>query len=195
MMRERSGKHGNSRYRYIAVLVWLIGILTAGAAKAAVTDTAEGKRIDELNLENGIYTIEVSCSGGLIGTAVTSPVRMQIKDRTMTALVEWESTYYKYMIVNGVKYMPEDREGNSKFKIPVSHTDADMTVTVCREDLGTVAEADCVLRFHSATIQKAASRVNPNAAIASAGFSFLGIMGLATMVLIFMHRRMKEYVG
>ena len=166
-----------------------------GMIEAKASAVAEGKGITELDLENGIYTIEVASEGGLIGTQAVSPQRMQIKDGTMTALVEWENEYYQYMVVDGVKYLPEKREGNSKFKIPVKRTDTDIPVTVCRNDLGVAAEAQCVLHYDSATIQKAASRVNPRTAMATAGFSFLGIMGLASIVLVFLHRRMKEYVG
>ncbi len=163
-------------------------------AKAADAPT-EGKRISDLNLENGIYIMDVTCEGGLVGTQISSPQRVQIKDGTMTALVEWESEYYQYMDVNGTRYFPEDRKGNSKFKIPVSVTDADMPVTVCRNDLGVAGEAQCILRYDSSTIKRSSTRTGNNTAIAMAGFSFLGIMVLTSVIMIFLHHWMKRYSG
>ncbi len=188
-------RRNREREQYIrkafgGMLLSLFLFLSMTSFSVKGTETTMGKAIPELGLENGIYTIGADFSGGLIGTALTSPVRMQIKDGTMKALVEWESDTYEYMIVDGVKYLPEDREGNSKFKIPVSGTDCEIPVTIGRQDLGISAKADGTILFHSATIQKAA-RVDSSYAMASAGISFSGIIILTTLVLVFLHKRMK----
>ena len=132
--------------------------------------------------------------GGLIGSSVQSPARMLIKDGTMTVLVEWDSAYYEYMLVENVKIPVEQREGNSKFKFLVYKTDTPMTVTVCRNDLGTKALADCTLVFDSSGIEKASGGVSKNYAMASAGLSFFGVIAIAALALFFLHRRMKAYV-
>ncbi|MBR4759211.1 MAG: hypothetical protein IK078_03550, partial [Lachnospiraceae bacterium] len=165
------------------------------ATENVYADETGGKTIDQLGLEDGIYTMPVLLEGGSIGAAVTSPVRVQIKEGKMIALVEWDSVYYKKMIVNGASYEPEKREGNAKFKIPVERTDAPIQVAYILDEFGTATQINCSLTFYSAGIEKEQPRVSKGYAYGSAAISFLGVISLAALVLVMIHHRMnKSYV-
>ena len=43
-------------------------------------------------------------------------------------MIEWSSPNYDYMIVDGVKYLPVNTEGNSVFEITVKSLDASIDV-------------------------------------------------------------------
>ena len=52
-----------------------------------------------------------------------SPAKVVIKDGKITATVVWSSPNYDYMLVDGTKYLNENKGGNSTFTIPVSGFD------------------------------------------------------------------------
>ena len=57
-----------------------------------------------------------------------SPAKVVIKDGKITATVVWSSPNYDYMLVDGTKYLNENKGGNSTFTIPVSGFDCDIAV-------------------------------------------------------------------
>lgn len=74
---------------------------------------------EPLDLKDGDYTVNVELSGGTGRATVISPARLRIQDEKATAVIEWSSSNYDYMIVNGEKHLPINTEGNSVFEIPV----------------------------------------------------------------------------
>ena len=92
-----------------------------------VTSEAEKKDLvtpQQLNLEDGEYTAEGHLEGGSGRASITSPVTLTVKNAEMTALIEFSSPYYDYMIVDGEKYEPVNTDGNSTFSIPLKGFDA-----------------------------------------------------------------------
>ncbi len=167
--------------------------LQAGSISLSAAE-GDGKKISELGIENGIYTMGVTLDGGWVGSEITTPARVRIKDGEMTALIEWDSIYYTSMTVAGKQIAEEEkRDGNSKFVIPVAKTDAPIDVSVIKTEFGQSMQTNCTLTFHSAEIKKSKSAFNPGFATASAGFAFFGILGLAAVVLLFLHRKLKSW--
>ena len=175
----------------MALMVVLItlkaGIISLSAAEE------DGKKISELGVENGIYTMGVTLEGAWVGSEITTPARVRIKDGEMTALIEWDSIYYTSMTVAGKQIAEEEkRDGNSKFVIPVAKTDAPIDVSVIKTEFGQSMQTNCTLTFHSAEIKKSKSAFNPGYATATAGFAFFGVLGIAAVAILFLHQRMKS---
>ena len=81
-----------------------------------------------LNLADGVYSVEVTLSGGSGKAKVESPARLTIKDGLCTAEIVWGSKNYDYMKIDGRQYFPVNTEGNSTFEIPVTLFDRPLPV-------------------------------------------------------------------
>ena len=120
-----------------------------------------------LDKENGEYSIQVDLEGGSGKASVTSPTLITVKDGEVTANIQWSSSNYDYMIVDGEKYLPVNDEGtNSEFQIPVSVMDEAMLVIADTTAMGIPHEINYTLTFYSDSIgsksqmpQEAAKRV------------------------------------
>ena len=120
-----------------------------------------------LDKENGEYSIQVDLEGGSGKASVTSPTLITVKGGEVTANIQWSSSNYDYMIVDGEKYLPVNDEGtNSEFQIPVSVMDEAMPVIADTTAMGTPHEINYTLTFYSDSIgsksqmpQEAAKRV------------------------------------
>lgn len=129
--------------------------------KVSVTDpqaenaAGEGVAVEDLDLEDGSYTVEVALEGGSGKATVESPAVLNIQDQKATAEIIWSSPNYDYMIVDGEKYEPVNQDGNSAFEIPVSGFDYPMPVTADTVAMSTPHEIDYTLTFDSTTLQKA----------------------------------------
>ena len=100
------------------LLLCPIQVLAAGGENAVKTD-----------LEDGEYSIQVELEGGSGKASVSSPTLMLVKDGKMYARLQWSSSNYDYMIVDGEKYLNESEEGrNSVFTVPVTALDDKMEV-------------------------------------------------------------------
>ena len=65
--------------------------------------------------------------GGSGKASVTSPTILTVKDGQAYAQIQWSSSNYDYMIVDGEKYLPTNEEGlDSVFEIPVLSMDEGM---------------------------------------------------------------------
>lgn len=71
-------------------------------------------------MNDGTYTAEVSLSGGTGRAGIKSPAELSVSGEEMTARIEWSSPSYDLMIVDGERYLPVNREGDSVFLIPVA---------------------------------------------------------------------------
>lgn len=110
--------------------------------------------LDDLNLEDGVYQVEVNLEGASGKTAVESPAVLKVENGTFTATVIWSSPKYDYMLVDGEKYLPVNTEGNAAFEIPLTGMDYRMPVTIDSTALGKPRELDYVLYFDSSSIVK-----------------------------------------
>ena len=125
---------------------------------------ADGMSIDK---EDGEYSIQVDLEGGSGKASVTSPTILTVEDGKAYAQIQWSSSNYDYMIVDGEKYLPTNEEGmNSVFEIPVLSMDEAMPVIADTTAMGAPHEIDYHLTFYSDSIgsksqlpQEAAKRV------------------------------------
>ena len=115
---------------------------------------SEGKKLEDLKLEDGNYEFDVTLTGGTGRATVESPAKVEIKDKKATATIIWSSPNYDYMIVDGEKYEPVNKDGNSTFEIPVTIFDAEMDVTADTVAMSTPHEIDYTLNFDSSSMKK-----------------------------------------
>ena len=115
---------------------------------------SEGKKPEELKLEDGTYETDVTLTGGTGRASVESPAKVEIKGKEATATIIWSSPNYDYMIVDGEKYEPVNKDGNSTFEIPVTVFDAEMEVTADTVAMSTPHEIEYTLNFDSSSMKK-----------------------------------------
>ena len=108
-------------------------------------------------LADGSYTIELTMEGGSGRASIQSPTQITVADGAATAILEWSSPNYDYMLVNGEKYLPVNTEGNSVFEVPVEALDAPLTMIGDTVAMITPHEVEYTVTFHSDTLQNAES--------------------------------------
>lgn len=114
-----------------------------------------GTTVEELKLEDGNYTAEVTLEGGSGKATVESPAKLEIRDGKAIAELIWSSPNYDYMIVDGEKYEMTNTEGNSTFEIPAAAFDTALAVKADTVAMSEPHEIDYTLQFDSASIEKA----------------------------------------
>ena len=128
---------------------------------------ADGGNAVKMDLQDGEYSIQVDLEGGSGKASVSSPTLMIIKDGRMYAQLQWSSSNYDYMIVDGEKFLNESEEGrNSVFTVPVTGLDDKMEVVADTLAMGAPHEINYSLTFYRDSIgskgqlpQEAAKRV------------------------------------
>lgn len=118
-------------------------------------EASAGTTVEELKLEDGNYTAEVTLEGGSGKATVESPAKLEIRDGKAIAELIWSSPNYDYMIVDGEKYEMINTEGNSTFEIPVAAFDTALAVKADTVAMSEPHEIDYTLQFDSASIEKA----------------------------------------
>ena len=108
-------------------------------------------------LADGSYTIELTMEGGSGRASIQSPAQLAIADGAATAILEWSSPNYDYMLVNGEKYLPVNTEGNSVFEVPVEALDAPLTMIGDTVAMSTPHEVEYTVTFHSETLESTES--------------------------------------
>lgn len=112
---------------------------------------------DLSTVEDGSYTIELTMEGGSGRASIQSPAQLAIADGAATAILEWSSPNYDYMLVNGEKYLPVNTEGNSVFEVPVEALDVPLTMIGDTVAMSTPHEVEYTVTFHSETLESAES--------------------------------------
>ena len=102
-------------------------------------------------MNDGEYKIEVDLQGGSGKATVTSPTKLIVTDGKMQAEIEWSSSHYDYMEVDGKEYYPINTEGNSLFLIDVSELDTDIPIKAETLAMSEPHMIDYTLRFDSST--------------------------------------------
>lgn len=118
-------------------------------------------------LEDGEYSVAVDLMGGSGKAAVVSPTILTVENGNAAARIQWSSSNYDYMIVDGVKYQNESEENmNSVFEIPVICWDEEMEVIADTTAMGHPVEIHYQMVFYSDSVgskaqlpQEAAKRV------------------------------------
>ena len=152
------------KYMIKIMPVLFLALMLAGPVSVAAARKENGIETD---LEDGEYSIQVDLEGGSGKASVSSPTLMLVKNGRMYAELQWSSSNYDYMIVDGEKFQNESEEGrNSVFTIPVTALDDKMEVIADTLAMGAPHEIDYTLTFYEASIgskgqlpQEAAKRV------------------------------------
>ena len=152
------------KYMIKIMPVLFLALMLAGPVSVAAAQKENGIETD---LEDGEYSIQVDLEGGSGKASVSSPTLMLVKNGRMYAELQWSSSNYDYMIVDGEKFQNESEEGrNSVFTIPVTALDDKMEVIADTRAMGAPHEIDYTLTFYEASIgskgqlpQEAAKRV------------------------------------
>ena len=83
-------------------------------------------------LKDGSYLVKVALSGGSGKAKITSPAKVMVKNGVAQAIIEWSSSNYDYMKVNGERFDVDakilDKGGVSTFTIPIYVFDREMPV-------------------------------------------------------------------
>ena len=145
-------------------ITWLLAAAFTGIVAFSGVCQADGMSVDK---EDGEYSIQVDLEGGSGKASVTSPTIVTVEDGKAYAQIQWSSSNYDYMIVDGEKYLPTNEEGtNSVFEIPVPSMDEALPVIADTTAMGAPHEIDYNLTFYSDSIgpksqlpQEAAKRV------------------------------------
>ena len=145
-------------------ITWLLAAAFTGIVAFSGVCQADGMSVDK---EDGEYSIQVDLEGGSGKASVTSPTILTVEDGKAYAQIQWSSSTYDYMIVDGEKYLPTNEEGmNSVFEIPVLSMDEALPVIADTTAMGAPHEIDYNLTFYSDSIgpksqlpQEAAKRV------------------------------------
>ena len=98
-----------------------IAIRNASVAAYAGLDPA-------LDLADGFYEVNVVLTGGTGKATVESPAELEVVNGNAKVRLIWSSPYYDYMIVDGTKYLPVNKSGNSEFVVPVVAFDKPVAV-------------------------------------------------------------------
>lgn len=128
--------------------------------KVKVSDPVAEGTADTFDLsavEDGSYTIELTMEGGSGRASIQSPAQITVADGAATAILEWSSPNYDYMLVNGEKYLPVNTEGNSVFEVPVEALDVPLTMIGDTVAMSTPHEVEYTVTFHSETLESAES--------------------------------------
>ena len=152
------------KYMIKIMPVLFLALMLAGPVSVAAAQKENGIETD---LEDGEYSIQVDLEGGSGKASVSSPTLMLVKNGRMYAELQWSSSNYDYMIVDGEKFQNESEEGrNSVFTIPVTALDDKMEVIADTLAMGAPHEIDYTLTFYEASFgskgqlpQEAAKRV------------------------------------
>ena len=144
--------------------------------------------IATLELEDGEYSITVEMEGGTGKASVQSPTTLTVEDQQGTATLEWSSSHYDYMLVNGEKYLPINKEGNSTFQIPVYVYDQPMEVVADTTAMSTPHEIDYTLTFHSDEIEPLASSHSTSPVL----YVGCGIVIACVLLVFFLRKRSKK---
>ena len=95
----------------------------------------------------------MTLSGGTGKATIKSPATLNVKNGKMTATIQWTSSNYDYMIVDGQRYEPVNTEGNSVFEIPVPYFDSPFDVIADTTAMSEPHEIEYKLTFDSSTVK------------------------------------------
>lgn len=107
-----------------------------------------------VDVEDGVYTAELTFEGGSGKASILSPATVTVEGKKATATVQWSSPNYDYMIVDGEKYLPVNTEGDSVFEIPMAAFDKPLTVIGDTVAMSTPHEIEYTIMFLADSLKK-----------------------------------------
>lgn len=128
-----------------------IQVVINGGESAA--EESENSESAAAGISDGEHTADVTLEGGTGRATITSPAVIKVSGGISTAVIEWSSPHYDYMIVDGEKYLPVNEEGNSVFEIPVLYFDKPMKVIADTTAMSEPHEIEYTLTFDSSSVK------------------------------------------
>ena len=168
----------------------LLGIsLLAVRLSVLGAEGTEGPEAALIEMEDGEYAIEVELTGGTGRTTVSSPAGLTVLDGHAYARIEWSSTHYDYMLVEGKKYFPLYEEGYSTFEIPITVFNEPMEVIADTTAMSTPHEIAYQLIFHGEGIMS--KNQTPQAAARRVVYMVFAIVLVCILVSYWNKRRRR----
>ncbi len=97
--------------------------------KSAESEVISADDNADIGLADGTHQVNITMEGGTGKAYIKSPVTVNVENGKITALFEWSSKNYDYMIVGGQKYLNEAAEGDdSVFTVPVDDLNEPLNV-------------------------------------------------------------------
>lgn len=125
-----------------------------------LTSAAEAAEVD---LDDGIYTVEIALAGGSGKATVKSPAVLNVKDGKAYVNIEWSSPNYDYMKLGDKKFLPVNTEGNSVFELPVIVFNEPVSVIADTVAMSVPHEIEYTITLDSATISSDNNYIVPAA--------------------------------
>ena len=153
-MMKKAGKI----FLFAVLALGILAFRESSASAEAVDFSAEAEKnqlspTPFIDMADGEYTIAVDLEGGTGRSSINSPCTMIVKDGLASAQILWSSSHYDYMIVNDIKYMPVNEEGDSAFQIPITVLDEPMKVIANTTAMSVPHEIEYTLTFYADTMQ------------------------------------------
>lgn len=139
-------------------------------------------------MTDGIYSVDITMTGGTGRAYISSPVQLTVSGGSMTAKVEWSSSNYDLMIVDGKEFLPVNNEGNSVFEIPVNTLDEPLSVQAETLAMSEPHLIDYVITFDRSSLPAENGANIP----LIAGGSALGAVVVIGAVIVFVKTRKKK---
>ena len=147
------------------------------------SEKEKGMTAMAVELKDGEYTIEVALGGGSGRASVTSPATLLVQDGKAYARIQWSSSNYDYMLIDGEKYLPLEGEEFSTFEIPITAFDEPIEVTADTTAMSTPHEIDYTLTFFSDSLPSS------NNALLVAGVIVTIAVILAVVAILYRKRK------
>ena len=130
-------------------------LLTAGAGVQRLTVQAAESSTESVSLDlaDGKYAVDVTLEGGSGRATISSPTILTVENGQVTARIEWSSSHYDYMKVDGEQYDPVNEDGNSVFQIPVTVFDEPVEVVADTTAMSVPHEIEYTLTFDSVSLK------------------------------------------
>lgn len=157
-MEKQTGFRGKGKEQKTGVTgIWhriLMGVCCCLLLGVCLCRTVQAEPLS-VDKEDGEYAIDVSMTGGSGKATVVSPTVFLVKDGKAYAKLQWSSSNYDYMIVDGEKILNENtnENGYSTFTIPVTAFDSEMSVIADTTAMGTPHEIAYALTFYADSIE------------------------------------------
>lgn len=134
---------------------------------------------------DGLYAIDVVLEGGSGRASVTSPAELEVFDGRAVATLVWSSSNFDYMVVNGKRYVPVNKTGDSTFVIPVTVYDEPIDVIADTTAMSEAHEVAYTLTFDSKSVKATGSTTNQSAPAATSAAASAQHGGLTVPWIVF----------
>ena len=106
--------------------------------------------VESLGLADGAYLVDVTLEGGR--AKLRSPAALAVEGGACTATLAFATKKIDYVLVDGVKYLPEETDDGVAFTVPVAAFDRGLSIIVDSTAILPATEVAYTVTFDSASI-------------------------------------------